>query len=115
MDLQASAAQELVVSHKGISEAGAFLLCYFQHWQWEKNKPKTLKARWLMQVTICYLKMIRETNSMAVKNGLYHVPRELDISRKTKRKAWELKALIVFNNLPEKNNCWITKDRRAYV
>lgn len=68
-----------------------------------------------MQVTICYLKMIRETNSMAVKNGLYHVPRELDISRKTKRKAWELKALIVFNNLPEKNNCWITKDRRAYV
>lgn len=48
---------------------------------------------------------------MAVKN----VPRELDISRKTKRKAWELKALIVFNNLPEKNNCWITKDRRAYI
>lgn len=39
---------------------------------------------------------------MAVKNGLYHVPRELDISRKTKRKAWELKALIVFNNLSEK-------------
>lgn len=31
MDLQASAAQELVVSHKGISKAGAFLLCYFQH------------------------------------------------------------------------------------
>lgn len=39
---------------------------------------------------------------MAVKNGLYHVPGELDISRKTKRKAWELKALIVFNNLSEK-------------
>lgn len=51
---------------------------------------------------------------MAVKNGLYHVPGELDISRKTKRKAWELKALIVFNNLSEKKKkCWITKDRLA--
>lgn len=37
MDLQASAAQELAVSHMGSSEAGAFPLCYFQQWQWKKK------------------------------------------------------------------------------
>lgn len=45
MDLQASAAYELAVSHKGISEAGVFPLCYFQHCQWKTNKEKSLKCR----------------------------------------------------------------------